>query len=114
MSQVLVPDGVYLVCTKGLINSQLTITSQSSVTMEGGKLVGTEEDRMDRNMNCATIAVGAAIVGALIAGIIADATVTTGGLAGAAIVGAIAAGGAAVGGGLGALIPCLCGMLTNN
>ena len=114
MSQVLVPDGVYLVCTKGLINSQLTVTSQSSVTMESEKLVGTEEDRMDRNMNCATIAVGAAIVGALIAGIIAAATVTTGGLAGAAIVGAIAAGGAAVGGGLGALIPCLCGMLTNN
>jgi|GEM_PF-952461 hypothetical protein len=114
MSQVLVPDGVYLVCTKGLINSQLTVTSQSSVTMESGKLVGTEEDRMDRNMNCAAIAVGAAIIGALIAGIIAAATVTTGGLAGAAIVGAIAAGGAAVGGGLGALIPCLCGMLTNN
>ena len=65
-------------------------------------------------MNCAAIAVGAAIIGALIAGIIAAATVTTGGLAGAAIVGAIAAGGAAVGGGLGALIPCLCGMLTNN
>lgn len=114
MSQVLVPDGVYLVCTKGLINSQLTVTSQSSVTMESGKLVGTEEDRMNRNMNCAAIAVGAAIIGALIAGIIAAATVTTGGLAGAAIVGAIAAGGAAVGGGLGALIPCLCGMLTNN
>lgn len=110
MSQLLVPDEVYLLCTKGLTKQQLRVISQQSVTMEGGKLVATVKDRMAANCNCACMAIAGAIAGALILGVIAAATIATGGLA----VGGISAVGAVGGGLLGALIPCICGMLTSD
>ena len=46
MAQLLVPEGVYLVCTDGMTTNQLQVTSQSSVLMYGGHPVATRHDRM--------------------------------------------------------------------
>lgn len=117
MSQLYVPDGVFLVCTDGMSKQALTVTSQTTIKIAGGRLAATRNDRMCDNHNCAKMVIAGAIIGAIVAGIIAAATVATGGLAGAAIVGAIAAGGAVVGAGVGllaGLIPCICALLTHD
>lgn len=117
MSQLYVPDGVFLVCTKGLKKQQLTVTSQSTIEIAGGRLAATENDRMGGNHNCARMVVAGAIIGALVVGVIAAATIATGGAAGAALIGACAAGGAIGGAGAGllaGLIPCICALLTHD
>lgn len=115
MAQLLVPDKVYLICSDGMTMRQLTVTSQASVLMAGGKPVATVEDRMDGNLNCAKMVIAGAIVGAIVGAVIAAATIATGGAALAAIGVAVActAGGAAVGG-LAGLIPCICSILTSD
>jgi hypothetical protein len=116
-----VPNGVFLVCSNGTNPAKLQISSQHTVRMAGGKLMGTINDRMDCNLNCTMMVVAGAIIGAIIAAIvvaiIAAAGVFTGGAAWVAIgIGAAAGlGGAAAGAGLGQLtsmIPCICDLLT--
>lgn len=117
MTQLLVPDKVYLVCSEGMSTQQLNVVSQNNVKMASGRWIATVEDRPGSNFNCAKMVIAGAIMMAAIAAIVAAATIATGGLAGAAIVGAIAAGGAiagATGGFLAGLIPCICGFCLNN
>ena len=114
MAQLLVPEGVYLVCTDGMTTNQLQVTSQSSVLMYGGHPVATRHDRMTANFNCAKMVLAGAIIGAII-GAIAAAIVLSGGTA---LVAAATAAAATVGyagtGLLAGMIPCICAMLTSD
>ena len=115
MAQLYVPDGVFLVCSEGLSTQPLLVNSQSSIKIAGGRLAGTFIDKMPSNFNCAKLILAMAVIGAIVAGLIAAATVATGGLAGAAIVGGIAAAGAVGGAGAGlaaGFIPSICAALT--
>ena len=114
MTQRLVPDQIYLVCSEGMNMQQLKVTSQTTLFMQGQRLVATHEDRMNGNFNCAAMVVAGAIIGAAIASIVAICFFATAGLSAVAF-GAIAAGGAATGAGfglLGGLIPSICSCLT--
>lgn len=111
MAQLLVPEGVYLVCTDGMTTNQLQVTSQSSVLMYGEHLVATRSDRMTSNFYCAKMVLAGAIIGA----IIAAAIVFSGGTALAAFaVAAAATVGGAGRGLLAGMMPCTCAMLTSN
>lgn len=109
MAQLLVPEGVYLVCTDGMTTNQLQVTSQSSVLMYGGHPVATRHDRMTANFNCAKMVLAGAIIGAII-GAIAAAIVLSGGTA---LVAAATVGYAGTGL-LAGMIPCICAMLTSD
>lgn len=115
-SKHFVPDGVFLVCSDGWNKSQLKVTSQSSVKIAGGRLMGTINDRMDCNMNCTKMVIAGAIIGAAVAAIAVVAVVALGiCTCGVGLAAAIGAGGAIVGGIGGMLtsfIPCICGYLT--
>lgn len=115
MAQLLVPEGVYLVCTDGMTTNQLQVTSQSSVLMYGGHPVATMHDRMTANFNCAKMVLAGAIIGAIIGAIAAAAIVLSGGTA---LVAAATAAAATVGyagtGLLAGMIPCICAMLTSD
>lgn len=115
MAQLLVPEGVYLVCTDGMTTNQLQVTSQSSVLMYGGHPVATRHDRMTANFNCAKMVLAGAIIGAIIGAIAAAAIVLSGGTA---LVAAATAAAATVGyagtGLLAGMIPCICAMLTSD
>lgn len=119
-SKHFVPDGVFLVCSDGWRKSQLKVTSQTSVKIAGGKLMGTVNDRMDSNMNCAKMVVAGAIIGAIVAAIavavIAAAGVFTGGVGAVMLIGAAAGATGAIAGGIGGMltgfIPCICAYLT--
>lgn len=115
MAQLLVPEGVYLVCTDGMTTNQLQVTSQSSVLMYGGHSVATMHDRMTANFNCAKMVLAGAIIGAIIGAIAAAAIVLSGGTA---LVAAATAAAATVGyagtGLLAGMIPCICAMLTSD
>ena len=110
MAQLLVPEGVYLVCTEGMTTNQLQVTSQSSVLMYGGHPVATRTDRMTANFNCAKMVLAGAIVGAIIGAIAAAAIVLSGGTA---LVAAATVGYAGTGL-LAGMIPCICAMLTSD
>lgn len=110
MAQLLVPEGVYLVCTDGMTTNQLQVTSQSSVLMYGGHPVATRHDRMTANFNCAKMVLAGAIIGAIIGAIAAAAIVLSGGTA---LVAAATVGYAGTGL-LAGMIPCICAMLTSD
>lgn len=113
MSKLYVPDGAWLVCSKGMKKQQLKVTSQSQVTIAGGKLKATIDDGPGGNFVCGAMATAGAIIGAVLGVAFVIGTIVTGGAlalgAGIAMV-AAAAGGAALGG-LASLIPSICGML---
>ena len=113
MSKRYVPDRTFLVCSDGMKVQQLKVVSQGSISIVGGKLAATEEDRTGGNFVCAKMVVAGAIIGAVAAGIVAAVVVGSGGSA--LLIGGIAAGGAVVGGGAGlglGVIPCVCALLT--
>lgn len=110
MAQLLVPEGVYLVCTDGMTTNQLQVTSQSSVLMYGGHPVATRHDRMTANFNCAKMVLAGAIIGAIIGAIAVAAIVLSGGTA---LVAAATVGYAGTGL-LAGMIPCICAMLTSD
>lgn len=113
MSKLYVPEGAWLVCSKGMKKQQLKVTSQSQVTIAGGKLKATIDDGPGGNFVCGAMATAGAIIGAVLGVAFVIGTIVTGGAlalgAGIAMV-AAAAGGAALGG-LASLIPSICGML---
>ncbi|WP_294307430.1 PAAR-like protein [uncultured Chryseobacterium sp.] len=110
MAKLYVPDGAWLVCSNGMKKQQIKVTSQSKVTIAGGYLKATVDDRPGGNFMCGKMIVAGAIIGA-VAGIalVAGSIVSGGALA----VAAIAAAGAAAGAGI-SLIPSICGMLLHD
>ncbi|WP_282631168.1 PAAR-like protein [Empedobacter sedimenti] len=107
MSKLYVPDGAWLVCSDGMKKQQIKVTSQTTVTIAGGYLKATVDDRPGGNFMCAKMVIGGAVIGALVGvALVAGSVVTGGGLA----VAAIAAAGAAAGAGV-SMIPSICGML---
>ncbi len=107
MSKLYVPDGAWLLCSDGMKKQQIKVTSQSTVTIAGGHLKATIDDRPGGNFMCAKMVIAGAIVGALVGvALVAGSIVTGGGLA----VAAIAAAGAGAGAGI-SMIPSICGML---
>ncbi|KAA0127812.1 DUF4280 domain-containing protein [Chryseobacterium sp. SN22] len=110
MAKLYVPDGAWLVCSNGMKKQQIKVTSQSKVTIAGGYLKATVDDRPGGNFMCGKMIVAGAIIGA-VAGIalVAGSIVSGGALA----VAAIAAAGAAAGAGV-SLIPSICGMLLHD
>lgn len=116
MSQLYVPDKVFLVCSDGMKKSQLKVTSQTTIKIVNGRLAGTINDRFEGNFFCAKMVIAGAILGAIAAALFVAATILSGGtigIAAAAAVGAAAAAGGAVVGGLAALMPSICSMLTS-
>lgn len=110
MSKLYVPDGAWLVCSKGMKKQQIKVTSQSSVTIAGGYLKATIDDRPGGNFMCGNMVIGGAVLGAVVAVFLVAGSIVTGGAL------AVAAG-AAIGAGvgfLGATIPSICGMLLKN
>ncbi|TWP30807.1 DUF4280 domain-containing protein [Apibacter muscae] len=113
MSKLHVPEGVWLVCSKGMRKQQLKVTSHNKVTMAGGRLKATIEDGPDKNFICGAMAVAGAIIGAIVGALFVAGTVASGGalaIGAGATMAAAAAGGAAAGGLL-SLVPCICAML---
>lgn len=107
MSKLYVPDGAWLVCSDGMKKQQIKVTSQSTVTIAGGYLKATTDDRPGGNFMCAKMVIGGAILGAAIAAVLVAGSVVTGGALAVAV-------GAAVGAGVGlraAMMPSICGML---
>ncbi|MGG5210055.1 PAAR-like protein [Chryseobacterium sp. MIQD13] len=107
MSKLYVPDGAWLVCSDGMKKQQIKVTSQSTVTIAGGYLKATTDDRPGGNFMCAKMVIGGAILGAAIAAVLVAGSIVTGGAL------AVAAG-AAIGAGVGlraAMLPSICGML---
>lgn len=109
--QLYVPDKAYLICTQGMHKQQIKVSSQSSIFIAGGRLGATIKDRTGGNFICARMIVaGAIIVAAAVAfvAIAAPAAITIG--VGAAL--AAGATGGALAGGLLAMMPCTCALLT--
>lgn len=116
MSQLYVPEGVFLVCTDGMKKQELLVSSQSTIKIAKGRLVATENDRMKGNHNCAKMVIAGAIVGAIVAAIICAAVVLSGGTLAIGLGAALAIGaasGAGLGAAIGAFVPCFCAMLTS-
>jgi len=107
VSKLHVPEGAWLVCSKGMKKQQIAVTSHNKVTMAGGHLKATIADRPGGNFICGKMALAGAIIGAA-AGIalVAGSVISGGALA----VAACAAIGAGVGVGA-SLIPSICGSL---
>lgn len=110
MSKLYVPDGAWLVCSDGMKKQQIKVTSQSTVTIAGGYLKATVDDRPGGNFMCAKMVIAGAVVGALLGAALVVGSVLSGG---ALAVAACAAAGAAAGAGV-SLIPSICGMLLQN
>ena len=49
MAKLYVPDGAWLVCSNGMKKQQIKVTSQSTVTIAGGYLKATIDDRPGGN-----------------------------------------------------------------
>lgn len=110
MSKLYVPDGAWLVCSKGMKKQQIKVTSQSRVTIAGGDLKATIDDRPGGNFMCGKMVIGGAVLGVVVAGFLVAGFIVTGGALAVAT-------GAAIGAGvgfLGATIPSICGMLLKN
>ncbi len=117
MSQLYVPDSVFLVCTEGMKKQKLAVSSQTTIKIADGRLIATENDRMGGNHNCALMVIAGAIIGAIIAAAICAAVVLSGGTLAIGLGTALAigaAGGAGLGAAIGAFVPCICAMLTLN
>ena len=110
MAKLYVPDGAWLVCSNGMKKQQIKVTSQGKVTIAGGYLKATVDDRPGGNFMCGKMIVAGAIIGAVVGLALVAGSVVTGG---ALAVAAIAAAGAAVGAGV-SLIPSICGMLLHS
>lgn len=116
MSKLYVPDGAWLVCSKGMKKQQIKVTSQSSVTIAGGYLKATIDDRPDGNFMCGEMMLLGATAGIIFGAVFVIGTVATGGalaIGAGATIAAFAAGGAALGG-LASIVPSICGMLLKN
>lgn len=112
MSKLYVPDGAWLVCSKGMKKQQIKVTSQSKITIAGGYLKATIDDRPGGNFICGKMMLIGAVVGAALAAVFIVGTIATGGalaVGAGALMAAGAAGGAAAGG-LISLIPSICAM----
>jgi hypothetical protein len=111
-----VPDGVFLVCDKGITNSTLKVTSQHSVRMAGGRLMATINDRMESNFWCTAMVVAGALIAVIAAAIavaiIAAVTAATFGVGAIVLIALGATAGGAVLGFLGTLL-CTCAFLTS-
>jgi len=107
MSKLYVPDGAWLVCSNGMKKQQIKVTSQATVTIAGGYLKATIDDRPGGNFMCGKMMLIGAIAGAVLGLALVAGSVLTGG---ALAVAAVAAAGAAVGAGV-SMIPSICGML---
>ncbi|AZA79545.1 DUF4280 domain-containing protein [Chryseobacterium sp. G0186] len=113
MSKLYVPDGAWLVCSKGMKKQQIKVTSQSTVTIAGGYLKATVDDRPGGNFICGKMMLFGAVAGLVVGAAFVVGTVATGGalaIGAGATIAAAAAGGAALGG-IAALVPSICGML---
>lgn len=112
MSKLYVPDGAWLVCSKGMKKQQIKVTSQSKTTIAGGYLKATIDDRPGGNFICGKMMLFGAIAGAALAAVFIVGTIATGGAlaVGAGALMAAGAAGGAVAGGLISLIPSICGM----
>lgn len=112
MSKLYVPDGAWLVCSKGMKKQQIKVTSQSKITIAGGYLKATTDDRPGGNFICGKMMLLGAIAGAALAAVFIIGTIATGGAlaVGAGAMMAAGAAGGAVAGGLLSLIPSICGM----
>lgn len=113
MSKLYVPDGAWLVCSKGMKKQQIKVTSQNKVVIAGGKLKATIGDKPGGNFICGQMMLAGAIIGAILGALFVAGTILSGGtlaIGAGATMAAAAAGGAAVGG-LASLIPSICGML---
>ena len=111
MSKLYVPDGAWLVCSNGMKKQQIKVTSQSTVTIAGGHLKATVDDRPGGNFICGKMMLIGAVAGAALAAVFIVGTIATGGtlaVGAGALMAAAAAGGAATGG-LVSLIPSICG-----
>jgi len=107
MAKLYVPDGAWLVCSNGMKKQQIKVTSQSKVTIAGGYLKATVDDRPGGNFVCGKMMLIGAVAGAVLGLALVAGSVLTGG---ALAVAAVAAAGAAVGAGV-SMIPSICGML---
>jgi hypothetical protein len=116
MSELYVPDKVFLVCSDGMKKNQVMVKSQQTVKIADKRLAATINDRFEGNFFCAKMVIAGAIIGAIAAAIFCAAVVLSGGTIGLAAAAAIGAGAAAGGAGLGALtalMPSICSMLTS-
>ncbi len=110
MAKLYVPDGAWLVCTNGMKKQQIKVTSQTKVTIAGGYLKATIDDRPAGNFMCGKMIFAGAIIGAVVGVALVAGSVLSGG---ALAVAAVAAAGAAAGAGV-SLIPSICGMLLHS
>lgn len=116
MSKLYVPDEAWLVCSKGMKKQQIKVTSQSSVTIAGGYLKATIDDRPGGNFMCGKMMLLGATAGIIFGAVFVIGTVATGGalaIGAGATIAAAAAGGAALGG-FASIVPSVCGMLLKN
>lgn len=109
MSQLYVPDKVWLVCSDGMKKSQLKVSSQNTIKIADGRYAATINDRFEGNFMCAKMVIAGAIAGAIIAAAVVASGGTILGL-GAAVGGAVAAAGGAAVGGLAAMVPSICSL----
>ncbi|MGG7553147.1 PAAR-like protein [Chryseobacterium arthrosphaerae] len=110
MAKLYVPDGAWLVCSNGMKKQQIKVTSQGKVTIAGGYLKATVDDRPGGNFMCGKMILIGAVVGAVAGLALVAGSVVSGG---ALAVAAIAAAGAAAGAGI-SLIPSICGMFLHS
>lgn len=110
MAKLYVPDGAWLVCSNGMKKQQIKVTSQGKVTIAGGYLKATVDDRPGGNFMCGKMIVAGAIIGAVAGLALVAGSILSGG---ALAVAAVAAAGAAAGAGI-SLIPSICGMLLHS
>ena len=108
MTQLYVPDKVWLVCSDGMNKQPIKVTSQQTVKIAGGRLAATKEDRTNGNFICGKMLVAGAIVGAAIAAL----TISTGGLGGIILGTVLATAGGAATGTLISMAPCFCALAT--
>lgn len=104
MSQLYVPDGTWTLCSEGKRIPRIQVSSQSTITIAGGKLAATKDDRFDGNFICFKMTIAGATLGAVAAIAIA----ATGG---AALAGILAVGAGAGAGALTARLPSICSLL---
>lgn len=102
MSKLYVPDGVWLVCSKGMKKQQIAVTSHNKVFIAGDHLKATIEDRPEDNFVCGRMAIAGGIIGAVAGVVLVAGSVLTGGAL------AVAACAAGLGG---SLTSSICGML---
>lgn len=107
MAKLYVPDGAWLVCSNGMKKQKIKVTSQSTVTIAGGHLQATIDDRPGGNFMCGKMILAGAIIGAVVGVALVAGSILSGG---ALAVAAVAAVGAAAGAGV-SMIPSICGML---